>query len=135
MKTFSGVYNGPEDLKGFKGIIYYPYAFSNLAVFENFQRGLVHFVPSEKFIRSEWSKRNPAHCCVRGNFKECEWYQDQYKEVIVYYDSWEDLKQKVDSLDYESLCKKVRALGLNHRETQLRKWGEVFDEVVEFLNK
>ncbi|MFC1842086.1 class I SAM-dependent methyltransferase [Candidatus Dependentiae bacterium] len=135
IKTFTGVYNGPEDLKGFKGIIYYPYAFSNLATFENFQRGLIHFVPSEKFIRSERAKRRPFRCCVSGNFKECEWYQDQYKDVIVYFDSWQDLKDKIDIIDYESLSKKIKAFGMNHRETMLQKWDVVFQETVDFLNK
>ena len=135
IKTYSGIYNGPEDLKGFKGIVYYPYAFSNLAPFENMQRGIVHFMPSEKFIRSEWAKRNPVRCCVNSNFKHCEWYQDNYEGVIVYFDSWEDLKRKMDLLDYKTLCPKIRAFGQTHREVMLSRWQDVFGEVVDFLNK
>ena len=49
--VYCGRYNGPYDLKDFKGIIYIPYQWSNLALFENIYNGLIHFVPSEKFVQ------------------------------------------------------------------------------------
>ena len=51
IKTYSGVYNGPDDLADFKGIIFVPYAWSNLALFENFQQGIIHFVPRPSMAR------------------------------------------------------------------------------------
>lgn len=136
LKTYNGVYNGPDDLIGFKGIIYYPYAFSNLAVFEDLQRGIVHFIPSEKFLKEELIKNHPITCCVLNtNFKYCEWYQDQYKDVMIYFDSWQDLKNKINSIDFENFSKKIKAFGLNHRIVMLNRWKSVFDEIVTFLNK
>ncbi len=48
--SYRGRYGGPEDLKDFKGIIHIPYAWSNLALFENWANGVIYFIPSELFI-------------------------------------------------------------------------------------
>ena len=50
--TYSGKFNGPNDLMDFKGIIYFPYQVSNLVFFEGINRGIIFFVPSKEFFKS-----------------------------------------------------------------------------------
>jgi len=134
IKTFCGKYNGPEDLKGFKGILYFPYNASNLAMFENFQRGLIHFVPSPKFITEKKQEGHPIPNFIHWAIpEESDWYKDDYKDCFVYFDSWQDLKDKIENIDYETKSKKIRALGKKHRETMLRRWRETFDDVEDLV--
>lgn len=130
--TYSGVYNGPDDLKGFKGILYVPYAWSNLALFEQMQRGFVHFVPSEKFMSQAYQMSIPLHSFTRTNFHLCDWYCDEFRDLFVYFDSWQDLKNKVESVNYEQIADKVKKAGELHRENILQHWHEVFDYLAQY---
>ena len=38
IKSYCGRYNGPDDLRDFKGVIHIPYAWSNFALFENMEK-------------------------------------------------------------------------------------------------
>ncbi len=125
--TYTGTYNGPHDLAGFKGIIYFPYAWSNLAVFENFHQGIIHFVPSERFIlQNVLFRRLPIRCCTYYLFNFVEWYMPEYYPYMVYFDSWDDLKQKIATTNYDELRAKVKAFGKQHRAEMLTRWRSVF---------
>lgn len=126
--TYSGVYNGPQDLKKFKGILYFPYAWSNLALFENIQQGLVHFVPSEKFIKEQVGKEVPIKYFTLSNFNLVEWYNQEYRDLFVYFDSWSELKEKMQTTDYDAMSKKLKEFGRQHRATMLGRWNKVFSD-------
>ena len=125
IKTWSGVYNGPEDLKEFRGILFFPYAFSNLALFENLERGIIHFVPTQKFLTQLGFIRGGMH----GNLDWCEWYFDIYKDYLVFFDSWENLKQQIDSLDYPTMKEKIRRFGKKHRAEMINRWNHLFNQL------
>lgn len=126
IKAWSGAYNGPEDLKQFKGVVFFPYAFSNLALFENLQRGIVHFVPTQNFLRQLRFIWDPK---LSGNLSACEWYDPMYKDVLVFFDSWDDLKHKIDTTDYAGMSQKIRQLGAQHRQEMKEKWQALFQEL------
>ncbi len=129
IKTWSGTYNGPEDLKGFRGVIFFPYAFSNLALFENLQRGVIHFVPTMTFLqRLGYMRREMV-----GNLAWIEWYFDEYKGFIQYFDSWDELKNKIDTVNNNALKRKIKTFGHNHRQEMIRRWKEVFDTAAQLL--
>lgn len=129
IKAFSGAYNGPNDLSDFKGVLYFPYAWSNLALFENIQRGVIHFVPSEKFILNN---RHIRHVTL-SEFEWVEWYAQEHRGLFVYFDSWEDLAHKVRTTDYAALKKKNIEFGAQHRPTMLNRWAQVFGEMADLL--
>jgi hypothetical protein len=131
--TYSDVYNGPEDLKNFKGILYFPYQWSNLALFENIQYGFIHFVPSKLFIQK-------YHHSIRSigdyhNMHLCEWYCDEFKDLFVYFDSWDDLAQKIKTTDYKTLSTKIKIRAQAHRKEMLIRWKHVFDECRQLLDE
>lgn len=129
--TYSGVYNGPQDLKNFKGVIYFPYQWSNLALFENIQNGLIHFIPSKRFIAEN---QHRIRYCTLNNFDLCEWYCSEYQDLFVYFDSWQDLKEKMKTTDYDAMSNKIKSRAQQHRTTMLTRWQELFDECKQFLN-
>ncbi len=127
--VWKGEYNGPEDLKGFKGVLLFPYAFSNLALFENLQRGIVHFVPTLRFLKHLGFIRRG----MGENLQWSEWYFDQYKDVIVYFDSWDDLKRKIETTNYHEMKRKIRVFGQHHRQEMIQKWIDLFQEITHSL--
>ncbi len=129
LKVWTGVYNGPDDLKQFKGVLFFPYAFSNLALFENLQRGIVHFVPTKRFLTQLGFIRGG----MQGNLDWCEWYLPEYKEALVFFDSWDDLKYKIQNIDYEAMKVMIKVFGRAHRVKMLNEWRRVFDECVTFI--
>jgi len=126
VKTYSGRYNGPDDLKGFKGVITIPYAWSTFALFENIQNGLIHFIPSEKFMRELSNYGLSFHTFTLDHFELSEWYCPENRGVIVYFDSWKDLKHKIDSLDFEKMKARLHEFGLQHRKEMLNRWEKLF---------
>ncbi len=126
INAWSGVYRGPEDLKGFKGVLFFPYAFSNLALFENLQRGIIHFVPTKKFL----TELGFIRCGMHGNLEWCEWYFDIYKDYLVFFDSWHDLQNKIKSIDYQAMKKSIREFGSYHRQQMTAEWRQLFAELV-----
>ena len=123
--TWSGVYNGPEDIKQFKGVLFFPYAFSNLALFENLQRGIVHFVPTQRFLSQLGFIRGGMH----GNLQWSEWYFKEYADCLVYFNSWADLKHKVQMIDYAAMKPKINALGKQHRIQMADEWKKLLKEL------
>ncbi|MCX5921921.1 MAG: hypothetical protein NTX86_01175 [Candidatus Dependentiae bacterium] len=127
--TYCGQYNGPHDLKDFKGILHFPYQWSNLALFENMQLGLPHFVPSIKFLKELYrndAERHLYRFFALDHLELSEWYCPENSEVMIYFDSWEDLQYKVKTTDYQTLKEKIKAFGVLHKQEMLNRWRDTF---------
>lgn len=127
IQNYCGQYYGPHDLEGIKGIIHIPYAWANLAMFENWSLGTVYFIPSKSFILKLmkdgpffWSPPFPTQY-----IESSEWYLPEHKDLFIYFDSWEHLKNltKDDAL---IKAKKNKVLDFSNSHTQicLDKWKE-----------
>lgn len=135
IKNYRGRYSGPKDLVGFKGIIHIPYAWSNLALFENMSNGLIYFLPSKDFLLELikgrdffWSPPFSARYLNKS-----EWYCKEHEGLFVYFDSWEDLRSKINTVDYTSLSKRIIEWHKNrHKKKTIQMWKSVMDEM---LNK
>lgn len=129
--NYRGQYNGPLDLKGIKGIIHIPYAWSNLAIFENWSMGNVYFIPSKKLLLELsigdnffWSP--PFD---RQYLESSEWYLPSHSNLFIYFDSFEDLSSLTKD---ENLIHKVRNNVLNfskiHTEKTLLQWKSLIEK-------
>jgi len=128
ISVWSGKYDGPDDLKSFKGVIFFPYAYSNIALFENLQRGVVHFVPTKRFLLQLGYVWDTS---LRTNLEWCEWYMPEYQDAFVFFDSWDDLKNKTQSTDYQALRQHtIIPLGEKHRYTTLQQWQELITDLM-----
>ncbi len=125
--TYSGKYDGPDDLKDFKGVIYFPYQASNIALFENIQRGIIHFVPSERFIKELIRENAPVYYWHEPYY--CEWYLGEHRDIFIYFDSWDDLRYKVATTDYVKMKKRVQSFARYHRREMLERWRQMMKEL------
>ena len=124
IEAVSGKYNGPDDLMKYKGILFFPYAYSNLALFENLQRGIVHFVPTKQFLLELGFVWDPS---LRSRLDWCEWYFDEFKKYLVFFDSWQELKEKAATINYYDLSLKIKNFGSLHREDMIKRWKKIFN--------
>jgi hypothetical protein len=134
IKSYCGRYNGPDDLRDFKGVIHIPYAWSNFALFENMHLGISYFIPSETFMRTLISKG--AHFqdrqFVTQSLNVCEWYSDKYSPFIVYFDSWKDLRRKMRAYDSIKNKQRIFDLAKKHEEETFALWRNVFTNLTQF---
>jgi len=127
ISTYNGRYNGPLDLAEFKGVIHIPYAWSNLALFEALQAGIIYYIPSLPFLKKMvvgknffWSpplKWDKIHLS--------DWYSTQFESMFVYFDSWDDLVQKLDSVDPTKHTQNMAQLAQTHNRDMLKKWTDI----------
>jgi hypothetical protein len=132
INTYHGRYNGPNDLKEFKGIIHIPYAWSNVAFFENMQLGIAYFIPSITFMLNNLNTGKiwwPNGNYFKNNYHLSEWYNDEYKEIITYFDSWKDLKNKINTTNFNTLQAKIKLYADNHRIATIEKWNQIFQQI------
>lgn len=97
LHVYNGRYNGPLDLAGFKGVVHIPYAWSNYEMFENLQAGVKYYIPSLSFL-DELRKGKIFWFQNMNCFKKiemCEWYNEENKKYLIYFDNWDDLLEKL----------------------------------------
>ena len=139
IQIYSGKYNGPDDLSDFKAVLYFPYAWSNVALFENLQRGIIHLVPTERFVQECIHKRLPVRVFTEQDFEYCEWYAPAYRQNFIYFDSWDDLQIQIRKLDDEvyvkQLKERIKSAGIDHRQKTIAQWRDIFDRVYAFTQK
>lgn len=131
--AYQGRYNGPHDLHDFKGIIHIPYSWSNLALFENFYSGLVYFIPSITFLRQLASQYDffipNANFFFGDKWQESEWYNEKHQKLFVYFDSWEDLKNKISTTNYEHMRHTIYQFCIQETEAICNEWKTVFQSL------
>ena len=128
IKNYCGRYNGPMDFKNYKAIVHIPYSWSNLALFESLSLQIVIFIPSKTFILQLAKEPNfftPNLSFLFTHIDISEWYNDKHKELIIYFDSWNDLKEKILTLNYEEHKLKLKDYKDNHEKNILNEWREV----------
>lgn len=130
IQSYNGRYNGPADLKNIKGIIHIPYAWSNLALFENWSLGNVYLIPSKNFL---------LQLSLQGNFfwsppflheyiESSEWYLPEHKDLFLYFDDWEHLKYlAADEKLINSKKQELFYFSSNNTLSMLSKWRDAIE--------
>lgn len=133
--------NHVSDLLEYKGIICLPYAWSTITFFEVMQLGIIYFIPTPRFL-VEMSRSNqyfrqqywfqPPYNADPQLLRAAEWYCDEHKDLIVYFDSWEDLQEKVKTTDYESQTQKIIEFAQQHATYTLSMWNNI---IIDYTSK
>lgn len=132
--------NHISDLLEYTGVICIPYAFSTIAFFERMQLGIITFIPSIDFLlqlaktpsngpfwfQPPFFIGNPK---VKEILKLAEWYNDAYNDTLVYFDSWDDLVVKINTLDYNAKTRRVLEIAKLHETSTMEKWKTIISEV------
>jgi hypothetical protein len=131
-----------SDLLKYKGIICIPYAWSTLTFFEVMQLGVVYFVPSISFLiqlsQTPGMDRfwfQPPYNYDPTLLKAAEWYCDDFSDILVYFDSWEDLVKKVKTTDYEVQTQKILNCARAHLMNTLSGWNRIIEDYNQKLLK
>lgn len=127
---YSGVYNGPEDLKDFKGIIHIPYAWATLAFYENMQNLMTYIVPSYEAFMSLLRQKNPSgiptvlqdpqFLQTYGNFVEV--YNPENRYFVEQFSTFTEMKTLAESdlTKHDNIKRKQASL---HEEIMLERWN------------
>lgn len=132
--NYCGRYCGPHDLKDFKGIIHLPYAWSNLALFENLQNGMVYFIPSPDFFLTMLSDSSYFHTDMafikdKKYLHLSEWYSPKLQPYLIYFDSWKDLQDKISKTNYADYRGRIKIYAQKYRAELIKKWGRLLKEI------
>lgn len=130
IEVYRGSYNGASDLKGMKGIIHIPYAWSNFAIFESFAIGNVHFIPTKEFLFNLadsgdffWSP--PFD---RDLIESSEWYLPEHKELFVYFNNWDQLKKLTSDQELINEKRKlVKEFSKSHIKSTIAEWKNTIE--------
>lgn len=129
INTYAGRYNGIQDLVGFKGIIHIPYAWSNLALFEAIKLGIPHIIPSKEFLIKLSASSNffwsPPF--QREHIKYSEWYCDEFRDLFVFFNSWEDLRDISNNYNFSVIRERRLNFIKEHENRELIKWRFVIN--------
>lgn len=136
LNVYQGRYNGPNDLKDFKGIVHIPYSWSNLAFFENLYAGLIYFVPSINFLIELANNNNffipNAHYFFNKKlWHESEWYSPKHAGLIMYFDSWPDLQVKINfaQQNQKEIKEKIKKFCDNEIKNICQQWKKIFTDL------
>lgn len=58
-----------------------------------------------------------------------EWYMPQHKDIFVYFDSWQDLAEKVQHTDFTELKQRIKNFAENHHIKTLKKWSTILNQL------
>jgi hypothetical protein len=127
INNFPHHYNGPSDLKDIKGIIHLPYSWSNFSIFEQWSIGNVHFIPSYSYMMNLYLQNNyhiqEAYGVKDGLFSCSEWYLPEHRDLFIYFDSWDHLKQlTIDDNLIMNKKNKCLAFSEQHTNKMLQLW-------------
>ena len=129
IKNYNNRHKGFSDLIEFKGVITIPYAWSTWTLFEYISLNLIVFIPSPSFLlRFLDSKLNfwyQNDIFLKKYINISEWYCEENKQFFIYFDSWHDLRNKINNLDYKKHKQDNKKFSENHKNIILKKWENI----------
>ena len=56
-----------------------------------------------------------------------EWYCEEHKGLFVFFDTWEDLQEKVKTTDYVKQTDTILHFAKEHHDEMLSRWKQVIE--------
>ena len=127
INIYNGRFHGPLDLAEFKCVVHIPYAWSNYSLFEGIQSGIQYLIPSKKFlfelIKDKDFFWSPPFRPEQLHLSE--WYCEDNKNAIMYFDSWQDLKIKLYTTNFNKRKLLLKDFGTEHENKMISLWESV----------
>ena len=130
---------GVPDLRGVKAVLHFPYVYATRSLIENLALENVYFLPSQQFLRDLdsttpnyfWDGGLPDE--ARGDYSRSEWYLDKHRDLMIYFNSWEDLENLSRNAYLPEIIadKKAKIREFNARQYPiiLKQWKSLLDGV------
>lgn len=125
IRTRDEAHRGTAYCAASEGMLCFPGIMPDHLVFEHLQQGIVQFVPTIRFLK----RFGFVSMDLVKTIHMSEWYSAEYADFIQYFNSWNDLKTKMQEVDYAAVAKKMQQLGLEDRNDAAVSWKELFEEI------
>jgi len=125
-------YGGPLILATYKAIIMLPYQVSVMKMMENIRYGVPMIIPSEKLMR-ELIKGKYGFAAIQlfnipnGVRKYIEFYNDEFRDLFIYFDNFNDLPNIIKNTDFKAIREKEKKFMKSYEQKVLKMWAEVLD--------
>lgn len=145
-----------SELYNHKGIIHFPYEISTMSIFEQYSANIPLFFPSKNYLKQLIKNQdyhiqsryqimygiNPYHSTLRKALHNDYWidywveradfYDEENMKYIIYFDSIEDLFEKIQSLNTDNLLEisnKMKEHNIERKQKVYKDWKEIFDKI------
>lgn len=145
-----------SELYHYKGIIHFPYEISTMSIFEQYSANIPLFFPSKEYLKKMLRKdeyhiqsrynlmygNNPYHSTLRKALHDMYWidywvdradfYDDDNMKYITYFDSIEDLFEKIEKISRKELIdisKNMKEHNILRKERVYKEWKQIFDKI------
>lgn len=140
--NYTGSFAGSKDIARFKAMVHIPCVMSNYFLYENLSLGVVHFIPTKRFYKQmymnkqvtffDWTNpmRRNDNIPIEEIFAHCEWYNDEYKDLFVFFDNFQELASLVKKTDYAKMKEIIMKKYHVHKKKTLSQWDKVFTKLL-----
>jgi hypothetical protein len=131
-------YRDFEHISEYKAFLHLPYQVNIQTLWECLGYNIVYFIPSKTFIYDlikntswyYWEEKTRINNLFIKSIEIAEWYTTENEDLFFYFDSWEDLKEKIINLtDYELIAKKkiISDFMKLNNHVNIKKWKNLID--------
>jgi hypothetical protein len=135
-------FNNHESITQYKGFIHLPYQTNIQSLWENLGYFIIYFIPSKTFITElitqdnswyYWEEKNRPHELLIKSIILSEWYSEANQELFEYFESWDDLKYKIENITDEYIVNKkhkIKNFIENSNNTNIQKWKNILKQLL-----
>lgn len=133
-------YRDIEHICEYKAVLHFPYQTNTQSLWEYSAYNIIYFIPSKKFIyeliyNTSWyyweEKNRPTELFIKS-IELSEWYISENEALFIYFDSWNELKDKVDNITERELIEKhaqISEFMKVNNNANLDKWKCIFNNL------
>ena len=131
-----------ENICEYKGFIHLPYQTNIQSLWENLGYFIIYFVPSKTFITEligqdnswyYWEERHRPYELLMKSIILSEWYSEANEEIFEYFESWDDLKYKIENINDEYIVNKkhkIKNFIENSNKSNIQKWKNILKNLL-----
>ena len=131
-----------ESICEYKGFIHLPYQTNIQSLWENLGYFIIYFIPSKKFITElirqdnawyYWEEQHRQYELLMKSIELSEWYNEHNQELFEYFESWVDLKYKIEHFNYEYILNKkhkIKSFIENSNNSNIQKWKNILTNLL-----
>lgn len=132
--AYNGVFLHPQELKDFKAYVTAPDAMSKLFCFESIHEEIPVVLPSPKRLLELTKGNYLFNLTGHGGGQNltidlvdfCEWYKEKFKPIRIYYDTLEELPDKIASIDRDKLSPEFKRISKDLEVDVINSWKSVY---------
>jgi hypothetical protein len=127
-----------EHICEYKGFIHLPYQTNIQSLWENLGYYIIYFIPSKKFITEliintswyYWEEKYRHYDLLMKSIELSEWHCDENEMLFEFFDSWDHLQYKINSITDDYLINKkqiIKDFIKKSNEINLEKWVKILN--------